>query len=101
MSGDLNIDVLDYEGNVKPSSVAKAEHEGAMYAKRTIKLPSNQYVKLEYDVNSDPIYVGTAPKGLADGSDGWVLQKITWVSRNPTDISIAYGNWTNRASESY
>jgi len=100
MSGEIN-EYLDYEGNVKPSSVEKAEHEGAMFAKRTIKLPSNQHTKIVYDGDNNPIYVGTAPRLLATSAEGWVIKKITWVSDNPTDISIGYGAWDDYLTITY
>ncbi len=80
-------------GETKATNAENREHESLMLAKRTIKLPSNQHVKIVYDADSNPIYVGTAPKGLPTGSEGWIIKKITWVSNNPTDISIGYGIW--------
>ena len=72
-----------------------------VHAKRIVKIGSNQQVRVEYDGSDNPIYIGYAARGLAAGTDGWLLQKLTWTSGNMTLLQVGYGNWTNRASESY
>jgi hypothetical protein len=57
-------------------------------------------MRVEYS-GSNAIYVGYAPKGLAEGTDGWLLQKLTYSGSNVTEINIAYGNWTARAGYSF
>lgn len=88
-------------GQVRVSDAEAREHELEVNAKRVIVLPNNQQVRVEYDSSSNAIYVGVAPKGLATFSDGWLLKEITYSGSDPTIIKIAYGNWDNRASESY
>ena len=99
---------MEYSGNggqfpgwVRSSKIEQATYEQDMYARRSIVLPSNQQLRVEYDGSNNPIYIGTAPRGLASSQDGWMLQKLTWVDCNMTLQQIAYGNWDNRASESY
>lgn len=87
-------------GQVKNSDSESREHEEKLFAKRIMKLPSNQQLRVEYS-GANPIYVGTAPRSLAEGTDGWMIQKITYSGDNPTTIQIAYSNWTNRVSATY
>ena len=101
MSGSLNTDVLDYEGAVKPSSVEKAAYEENLYATRTCEIPTNMIGRWAYDSSNNCTYAGYAPKGLDEGTNGWLLQKFTWVSGNCTARNIAYGNWTAKASYTY
>lgn len=88
-------------GQLKVSHAEGREHEQALYAKRTTEIPSNQKMRVEYDGSNNPVYVGFGPKGLAEGTDGWIIQKYTYSGSNPTERNIAYGNWTNRASYTY
>ena len=90
-----------FEHNAATSHAEVIEHEELMSAKRIMVLPTNQQILIENDVNTDPIYVGYAPKDLAEGTDGWVIYSISYSSRNPVAKKTAYGNWTNRASEVY
>ena len=106
MSGSLNIDVKDYEGQVKPSSVEKAAYEENLYAMRICEIPSNMQFRADYDSKTDqqPKYVGNAPKGLAEGTNGWLLKEFTYDANTPrqcTKILVAYGNWTGRTTASY
>lgn len=68
---------------------------------KTFTVPSEYLVKIAYDVNSDPEYVGYAPKGSTDGATNWFIMKITYVSRNPTVVAHAVGSWTGRAALTY
>lgn len=101
MSGSLNTDVKDYEGQVKPSSVEKAAYEENLFAMRIAEIPTNMIGRWEYDVDNQCIYAGYAPKGLAEGTNGWLIQKFTWSTGNCTARNIAYGNWTARATFTY
>lgn len=104
MSGSINTDVLEYEGNVNPSSVEKASYEENLFANRVCEIPSNMQMRCDYGSRTDsqPVYLGFAPKGLADGTKGWLLHYFTYDdSDRVTARTIAYGNWTNRATESY
>lgn len=87
-------------GQVKVSDAEAREHENLLLAKRVMSLPSNQQLRVEYS-GANPVYVGTAPRSLAEGTNGWMIQKITYSGDNPTVIQIAYSNWTNRASATY
>jgi len=94
----------EYEGQVKPSSIEKDMYEPALFAGRFTEVPSNMQMKCDYTDRTDtqPVYLGFAPKGLAAGTDGWLIQYIEYdVNNRVTSRTIAYGNWTNRVSESY
>lgn len=88
-------------GAIKVSDAEAREHEGALFAKRVMSLPINLQERHEYDGSNQITYSGYAPKGLAEGSDGWMLFEYTWSGGNMTKKLVAYGNWTNRAAESY
>ena len=94
----------DEMGGVLPSKLEQATFEKDLYAGRTTEIPSNLQMMCDYDVRTDgqPVYLGFAPKGLAVGTDGWLLHKFTYdVSNRVTVRQIAYGDWTNRATESF
>jgi len=60
--------------------------------------------RLDYDTRTDsnPVYVGFAPKGLAEGADGWLLYYLEYDTSNRLiKLTVAYGNWTARTSASY
>ena len=92
-----------FEGQVRPSAIEKFILEEDLYAQRTVDIPSNMGFRADYSsTDGQPDYIGYAPRGLAEGTNGWLLKKCTYdASRQCTKIEIAYGNWTNRASESY
>ena len=90
-----------YEGNIKPSSIEQATLESDLSSVRTTEIASNQKKRFEYDGSNNAIYIGYAPKGLAEGTDGWLLWKLTWVGANCTAIDIAYGNWTAHTGYTY
>lgn len=97
-------DAFNLNGQTKVSDAEAREHELALFAKRFTEIPSNMQMLADYDVRTDgqPIYLGFAPRGLAEGADGWLLQKFTYDgSEQCTSRKIAYGDWTNRASETY
>lgn len=100
-----NIDSDNFitSGATKVSGAEAREHEVPLFAKRVVQLPSNQKERWDYGARTDgqPDYWGFAPKGLAEGSDGWIIYKYTYSGSNATEKNIAYGNWTNRASETY
>ena len=94
----------DFEGAVKPSSVEKAVYEADLFAHRITEIPSNMQSRSDYDVRTDdnPVYIGYAPKGLADGTDGWLLQLIEYdTSDRFISRKIAYGNWTSHTTADY
>jgi len=93
-----------YEGQVKPSSIEKNMYEPTLFAGRFTEIPSNMQMDADYGVRTDSQmdYLGFAPKGLADGTDGWIIHKFTYdVSDRMTKREIGYGNWTGRTGLSY
>mgnify|MGYP001478769840 CR=1 FL=1 len=93
-----------FEGALKPSAVEKAVFEPDLFAQRITEIPSNMQSRSDYDVRTDdnPVYIGYAPKGLAEGSDGWLLQFIEYdTSDRFVSRKIAYGNWTSHATADY
>ena len=92
-----------YEGNIKPSSIEQATLETDLSAVRITEISSNQQMRAAYSSTDGlPDYTGNAPKGLAEGTNGWLLKQFTYdANRQCTKILIAYGNWTARASASY
>lgn len=97
---------LSFEGQVKPDAITVDSYEGELFAQRIVEVPSNMQFRADYDGQTDglPKYVGYAPKGLAEGSDGWLLKEYTYDANDPrqcTKILIGYGNWTARAGASY
>lgn len=92
----------DHEGAVKPSSIEKDVYDGESFAMRITEIPSNLKARYAYDGSNNCIYAGYAPKGMAEGTDGWLLVKYTYdVSNNCTEKNIAYGNWTARAGYTF
>lgn len=94
----------DEMGAVLPSKLEQATYEKDLYAVRTAEIPSNMQGRADYVARTDkqPVYLGYAPKGLAEGTDGWLLMKMEYdVSDRWIKTTIAYGDWTNRTTESY
>ena len=89
-------------GWVKASEIEQMGWEKDTWSTRITEIPSNMGMRVEYDANDNAVYVGYAPRGLAEGTDGWLIQKFAYdASGNATSRTIAYGNWTNRALETY
>jgi hypothetical protein len=90
-------------GQIKVSAAEAKEHEDLISAKRITEIPTNLQMMAAYSSTDGlPDYVGYAAKGLAAGTNGWLLQKFTYdASRQCTVRQIAYGNWTNRTGASY
>lgn len=102
-SGNIGLD-QPLTGHTKISQTEAIENEILIAAKRVTEIPSNQQMLADYVARTDgqPVYLGYAPRSLAEGTDGWLLQKYTYDGSNQcTSRKIAYGNWTNRASETY
>ena len=97
-------DTEPVNGAVKASDVENKTYDKDLWATRITDIPSNMGKRLDYGIRTDdnPIYVGFAPKGLAEGTDGWLLYYLEYdVSNRLTKLTVAYGNYTNRTSESY
>lgn len=95
---------MKFEGAVKPDAILVDSYESAIFAQRITEVPSNMQFRADYDGETDglPLYTGYGAKGLAEGTDGWLLKKFTYdANRQCTKIQVAYGDWTNRASETY
>jgi len=91
----------DLSGARKPSSVEWDGYESDLFAHRFTDIPTNMQGRWAYDESGNLIYAGFAPRGLAEGTDGWLLHKFTWETGNCTKREIAYGNWTGRADATY
>lgn len=88
-------------GQHSSSAVESREHESGLYARRVTEIPSNQTKRFEWS-SGNCIYAGSAARGLAEGTDGWLIQKFTYdTDNNCIKIEIAYGNWQNRTLESF
>jgi hypothetical protein len=88
-------------GSTRSSQVEVNEYESALFARRTTEIPSNMKARFEWS-GTNCIYAGFAPKGLAEGANGWLVQKFTYDgSNNCTERNIAYGNWTARSGYTY
>lgn len=89
-------------GAVKPSNLEQEVFDTKVGAYRYIEVPSNLQLKVEYNASGTAKYRGYAVKGLAAGTDGWLIQFLEYDANNRlTTRTIAYGNWTNRAAETY
>jgi hypothetical protein len=77
------------------------EHDTLFLAKRVTEVGNDSQTYMDYDVRTDdqPVYVGTAGRGIATSSDGWLIKKFTYDSSNrPTIIQNGVGAWDNRAT---
>ena len=93
-----------YEGATKPTSIEKDMYEPALFAGRFTEIPNNMQIMSDYvsRTDSQPIYLGYAPKGLATDVDGWILYKFTYdVSDRITVRQTQYSNWDARTSGTY
>ena len=91
----------EYIGAVKPSSLEQANFEPDLSAGRITEIPSNMQGRWVYDGSNQCIYAAYAPRGLAEGTTGWLLQKFTWVAGNCTKREIAYNSYTNYSTANY
>jgi hypothetical protein len=98
------------EGATKPDSLAVDSYEQLLSAARVMPLPSTQQTLIDYNGGTNPIYIGTAPQGYAEGAGtdndptqlNWMIKKVTWDgNNNPTSVQTAWGTWTNHASLTY
>lgn len=88
-------------GQVRVSDAENREHQTTLFAKRIVEIPNDLQNRYEYNASSQVEYAGYAPKGLASNADGWLLHKFTYTDSLVTLKQSAYGNWDNRASETY
>jgi pyridoxal biosynthesis lyase PdxS len=80
------------------------EHDSLFVAKRVTEVGNDSQTLMDYVARTDtqPVYVGSAARGVASSADGWLVKKITYDgSDRPTVIQNAVGAWDSRASLSY
>ena len=88
-------------GELKVSAAEQAEYEPELFAKRITEIPSNLQMRIEYN-GAVAEYVGFAPRGLAVGTEGWLIQKFTYDGSDRATLrQIAWDTWDNRAGASY
>ena len=88
-------------GATKSTDVENKTYEKDSWATRTTEIPSNMTKRFAWS-GGNCVYAGSAPRSLAEGTDGWLLQKFTYDGSDQcTNIEIAYGNWTAHATEDY
>lgn len=55
-------------------------------------------MRIDYDVNNNPIYVGKADSGANVDDAVWAIQKFTWTGTNMTYRQFATGSWSGRVA---
>jgi len=88
-------------GQVKCSGAEQKEHEDLLLAKRVVDVPSNLQARWVYDGSNNCIYAAYGPRGLAESSPGWLIQKFTYTGSNCTKREIAYDSYTNYLTATY
>ncbi len=91
-------------GHTRATNIEQNEYEKELWAKRVTEIPNNMTKRVDYLSRSDeqPVYIGWAAKGLAEGTNGWLLYKTEFdASDRISAVKIAYGNWTNRTTATY
>lgn len=92
----------ELHGNHSVSAAEHREHQQALFAKRIIDVGTDQQLRVEYDGDQNPIYVGLGARGLAASATGWLVSKYTFdVNNNPTLRQTATGAWDDRATLTY
>lgn len=77
--------------------------QGSMVRSISRNLP----LRLDYDINDNPIYIGKGKRNSASSDASWQIKKLTWSGGNLVSITLADGNaefdniWDDRASLSY
>lgn len=69
-----------------------------------MEYPQSFQFSIDYDDRTDgqPVYMGYAPKGSAEGDEDWLIFKFTYNESNQVlTRKSAFGNWTDRATLSY
>ena len=90
-----------HSGARTPTALEQEVYDKDVSASRFTEIPSNQQGRWAYDTDNNCIYAGYAPRGLSESSDGWLLQKFTWVGGNCTKREIAYDSWSNYLTATY
>jgi hypothetical protein len=100
-----------HSGNVQPA-IDYEEHkmpfgDTSIAAKSVVEyIPAGSLTQkfLDYGARTDsnPIYVGFNIMGQATSATNWLIQQLTYDgSSRVTQVQIAVGAWTNRASLTY
>jgi len=85
----------------EPKEISNWEHNNSLVAKRIMDVGSDADINLDYDerIDNQPVYVGYGARGLADGTDGWLIYQLTYdLSNRVTRVEKAIGVWNNRGS---
>lgn len=95
------------------SAINRPFKYGAKDRREFIVQDSEVAVRVEYDVSGNPIYVGRAKVGSAEGSLVWQiseqtfdgsnnLTEVNWPQNSEGNASSNYEfSWTNRATYTY
>ena len=99
-----------HSGARTPTAIEQEVYDKNLSALRYTAVPSGMKQRFDYVSRTDgqPVYIGWAASGLAEGSAGWLIHKYTYnVSDQVTEINV-YGatsadsaTWTGRAGYSY
>ena len=84
----------DLTGNTHPSSAEHAEHDLDVIAKRLVEIPSNLKMRVIYNSDRTVDIDGYAPRGLDEGTSGWLLRKFSYSNQQIVSRTIAYGAWS-------
>lgn len=99
-----------HSGAVRPSALEQEVYDKNLSAFRYTEIPSGMKQRLDYGARTDgqPDYIGYAPSGLAEGTNGWVLWKFTYDGSGFMTAKDIYGaveadnaNWTDRATYTF
>lgn len=88
-------------GAVKNSESESREHQSNLWAKRIVEIPSDIQNRFEYNADGTVKYAGYGAKGLASGTDGWLIHFFTYSSMQVTLRQSAFGNWDGRTGYTY
>lgn len=80
--------------------VDNKEHDTLFVAKRVTEVGNDSQTYMDYVARTDdqPVYIGSAARGVATSAEGWLVKKITYdASSRPTVIQNGIGAWDNRA----
>lgn len=97
-----------FSGATTPTAIEQDGYDPFISAHRFTEVVNTLKIRVEYDANNNPVYVGHAPSGLDVSTDGWVIWKLTYdANGNFTDKDIfgsqegENANWTDRATYTY
>ena len=95
-------DSYTLNGQLKASDAESREHQAALLAKRTVDIPHDLQIKIEYNADGTVKYTGYGAKGLDTDESGWLIHYMEYnASKQMTSKTNAYGTWDGRAGLSY